>query len=120
MSGTATYSTRLEITDDQVVNAKGLYLDLGDVKEVAVVKLNGVAVDTLWKTPYITEISTKVKPGENLLEIAVTNLWHNRLVGDAGKEGSDRITRTNIQTRYRSNMPLLPSGLIGPVTLKRK
>jgi len=118
-SGTANYSTILEIPDSLAGNSGGLFLDLGEVREVAVVKVNGVSVDTLWKQPYIANISKTVKPGKNQLEIEVTNLWNNRLVGDAGKVASERTTRTNIQNRYRPDMPLLPSGLIGPVTLKK-
>ena len=82
------------------------------------VKINGQVVDTLWKQPYITAVTKFIKPGKNQLDIEVTNLWHNRLVGDAGKPLNDRVTRTNIQDRYRSNMPLLPSGLIGQVVVK--
>ena len=93
-------------------------LDLGDVKEIAVVKINGITVDTLWKQPYVTSISKFVKPGQNELQLDITNTWHNRLVGDAGKPDAKRVTRTNIQTRYRTNMPLLPSGLIGPLIIR--
>ncbi|MFA5816259.1 MAG: glycosyl hydrolase [Bacteroidales bacterium] len=117
-SGTARYSTTFNIPVSLGNNQNDLILDLGDVKEIAVVKINGVTVDTLWKQPYITSVSKFVKPGKNQIDIDVTNLWHNRLVGDAGKEGADRITRTNIQNRYRKKMPLLPSGLIGPVVIR--
>jgi len=60
-------------------------MDLGDVREVAVVKINGTPVDTLWKLPCATPVSKYLKAGVNQLGIEVTNLWHNRLVGDAGK-----------------------------------
>jgi hypothetical protein len=83
-----------------------------------VVKINGTIVDTLWKHPYATPVSKFLKPGINQIEIDVTNLWHNRLVGDVGKPDSERVTRTNIQDRYRKNMPLIPSGLIGPVMIR--
>jgi hypothetical protein len=118
-SGTATYSANLEMNETMTAGMDRLELDLGTVKEIAVVRINGIAVDTLWKVPYRTAIGRFLKPGANLVEIDVTNTWHNRLVGDAGKEQKDRVTRTNIQDRYRPNMPLLPSGLIGPVTLKK-
>jgi hypothetical protein len=117
-SGTATYSSSFNIPDSPEANQKALVLDLGDVKEIAVVKINGIAVDTLWKQPYVTSISKFVKPGQNELQLDITNTWHNRLVGDAGKPDAKRVTRTNIQTRYRTNMPLLPSGLIGPLIIR--
>ncbi|TSA33570.1 MAG: hypothetical protein D4R64_13975 [Porphyromonadaceae bacterium] len=117
-SGTARYSTTFNISVSLGNNQNDLILDLGDVKEIAVVKINGVTVDTLWKQPYVTSVSKFVRPGKNQIEIDVTNLWHNRLVGDAGKVGPERITRTNVQNRYRKNIPLLPSGLIGPVVIR--
>jgi hypothetical protein len=117
-SGTAAYSTTLTIADAMLGNPDGLILDLGEVREVAVVKLNGSVVDTLWKQPYQVPISKFAKSGINQLVVEVTNLWHNRLVGDAGKLSPERFTKTNIQTRYKPDMLLLPSGLIGPVTLK--
>ncbi|MFO7617800.1 MAG: glycosyl hydrolase [Bacteroidales bacterium] len=116
-SGTATYRTTFAIPDSLAVLPNGLLLDLGEVKEVAVVRVNGVVTDTLWKQPYLTRITDLVKPGINSLEIDVTNLWHNRLVGDAGKVEAERTTRTNIQGKYRKEMPLLSSGLIGPVSI---
>jgi hypothetical protein len=117
-SGSATYSTAFTMEESAVKAGKGLILDLGTVKEIAVVKINGVVVDTLWKPPYQTAIGKFVNPGKNNLELVVTNLWHNRLVGDVGKPEAEMTTRTNIQNRYRNNMPLLPSGLIGPVVIR--
>ncbi|HBB92384.1 MAG TPA: hypothetical protein DC042_11870 [Bacteroidales bacterium] len=117
-SGTATYSNTFSLPDSMITARQKLLIDLGTVKEVAVVRVNGVTVDTLWKQPYVARVEQYVKLGMNQVEIDVTNLWHNRLVGDAGKPDSERVTRTNIQTRYRNNMPLLSSGLIGPVVIR--
>lgn len=117
-SGTALYSATFMIPDSLVGNHSDLVLDLGDVKEIAVVRINGTTLDTVWKQPYAIYVSKFVKPGKNRVEIEVTNLWHNRLVGDAGKVGADRFTRTNIQNRYRENMALLSSGLLGPVVIR--
>ena len=117
-SGTATYSTTVEMPDLLASQAGSLLLDLGEVREVAVVRINGNVADTLWKQPYVTRIDEFVRPGVNHIEVDVTNLWHNRLVGDAGKEEHERTTRTNIQTKYRQNMPLLPSGIVGPVSIR--
>jgi len=113
-SGTATYTNSVTLPES-VLSNESIILNLGIVKEVAVVRVNGVIADTLWKDPYKTDIKQYLKSGDNSIEIDVTNTWHNRLVGDAGKEGSARVTKTNIQDRYRRDMPLITSGLLGPV-----
>jgi hypothetical protein len=77
-SGTATYKTHFELKEV----ASSLFLDLGKVKNLAEVTLNGVLLDVLWKPPFIVEISKAAKPGKNELVVKVTNLWANRLIGD--------------------------------------
>ena len=52
------------------------------------------------------------------LEIEVTNVWNNRLVGDQSLDEKDRVTRTNMLSIYKKKIPLVPSGLLGPVTLE--
>ena len=80
-----------------------IMLDLGDVKEFAEVTVNGVKFPVLWKPPFRLDITeavctgtTGVSPVEKtgttgilpvekgviVLEIKVTNLWPNRLIGD--------------------------------------
>lgn len=59
-----------------------------------------------------------MRPGANQLEIEVTNVWNNRLVGDHNSALEDRVTRTNIFEKFKPDSPLLPSGLLGPVTLR--
>jgi hypothetical protein len=59
-----------------------------------------------------------VRPGENVLEIAVTNLWNNRLVGDQRDDSGPPVTRTNLKSKFTANSPLLASGLLGPVKLR--
>jgi len=78
-SGTATYATAFQVdkvSDRQVV------LDLGDVKNIAEVSLNGKNLGILWKPPYSVDVTGALKAGENILEVKVTNLWPNRLIGD--------------------------------------
>ena len=117
-SGTAVYENTFEIEGFiEAATSSGYFIDLGEVREVAEVIINGSVADTLWKHPYVTEITRFLKPGGNNIEIKVTNLWHNRLVGDAGKTDAQRVTKTNIQLNYKGNEPLIPSGLIGPVTI---
>ena len=62
-------------------------------------------------------ISQAVKPGKNVLEIAVINLWNNRLVGDASVPEEKRVTKTNVKNKFNNRTALLDSGLIGPVKI---
>ena len=89
-----------------------LYLNLGEVKNIAEVYVNSKKVQTLWKTPFITEITEYVSEGEITLEIKLTNLWVNRLIGDAEK--SDRKSYTS-KVFFKKGDSLLPSGMLGPV-----
>ena len=113
-SGTATYQREITVTNLSA-NTSGVWLDLGDVREVAEVLVNGKQVGTLWKKPYRLDIRTALRPGRNQLEIRVTNLWPNRLIGDL-QPGARPYTFT-VSPVYRADSPLLPSGLLGPVTL---
>lgn len=92
-----------------------LWLDLGEVREVAEVRVNGKLAGYAWHAPYRVEISGAVKPGQNKLEVRVGNLWVNRLIGDA-QPGTTKLTNTALPT-YRPDAPLQKSGLIGPVVL---
>ena len=80
--------------------------------EIAVITLNGRPQPPVWAAPY-TSCFTGLHRGQNTIEIAVTNLWHNRLVGDAQPLNSRPSTRTNIKAPDLHDK-LLPSGLIGP------
>jgi hypothetical protein len=82
-SGTATYEKEIQIPAEALVKAGGvLWLDLGVVKNLAKVKVNGVDLGILWKPPFRMDIASAARPGSNRLEIQVTNLWPNRLIGD--------------------------------------
>jgi len=111
-SGTATYVKRFDVP----AGAKGrLFLDLGVVKNIASVRLNGRNLGVVWTAPWRVEVTDVVRPTGNELEIDVTNLWPNRLLGDRGLPPTERLTRTNIQ--LAPDARLLPSGLLGPVRL---
>jgi hypothetical protein len=141
-SGTATYSTKFEMSDLK----SQITLDLGKVHDLARVTLNGKDFGVLWQAPFTLDVSSALKTGENLLEIAVTNTWHNRLVGDEQfpadfEWGEDRGDKGHAMKAYpewfiknqprpekdrkcfviwyyhRKDTPLLPAGLIGPVRL---
>jgi hypothetical protein len=113
-SGTAIYLKRFDLDAQQVANSR-LFLDLGDVKNVADVRLNGKVLGVVWTAPWRVEITNVVKPADNLLEIEVVNLWPNRLIGDAALPVVNRLTHTNIV--FDANTTLLPSGLLGPVRI---
>ncbi len=92
-------------------------LDLGDVRDLAVVRVNGRELGTVWIAPWRMDISDAVKPGANALEIEVINPWNNRLVGDAALPAAKRRTSLSLAT-VKANTPLIPAGLLGPVTLQ--
>ncbi len=81
-SGTATYQKQVEIPASVFGKDRALWLDLGIVRNLAKVKLNGKELGILWKPPFRVDISTAAKSGENMLEVQVVNLWLNRLIGD--------------------------------------
>jgi hypothetical protein len=92
-------------------------LDLGDVKNIAEVKVNGQLVGTVWKKPYRIDITKALKPGNNELAIGVTNLWVNRLIGDRQPGAGDKKITYTTMPFYQANSKLLPSGLLGPVRI---
>lgn len=114
-SGTATYDTKFDLPSLPSAG-KRLWLDLGDVREVADVELNGQRLGVLWCRPARMDITAVVKAAGNDLKIKVTNLWPNRMVGDASLPPERQFTRSNIHF-YSQNSPLQPAGLLGPVTL---
>jgi hypothetical protein len=81
-SGTATYTKRFSVAANATAGGRRLYLDLGWVEVIAEVRLNGRDLGTLWKAPYRVDVTDAVRVGNNDLEIRVTNLWPNRLIGD--------------------------------------
>jgi alpha-L-rhamnosidase len=115
-SGTATYRTTVHIGADQLVPGRELWLDLGEVYEVARIRINGRSLTPLWKRPYAARVDPYLHAGDNALAVEVTNLWPNRLIGDAQPGVTHRYTWTNIK-KFSSSSPLLTSGLLGPVRL---
>jgi len=114
-SGTATYRRALGGSWATAGPSGRLYLDLGRVESIARVKLNGVDLGVLWCAPWRVEITQALRPGANELEIQVANLWANRLIGDAALPPEKRLAQTNVA--FPRDHPLLPSGLLGPVTV---
>jgi hypothetical protein len=117
-SGTASYEKDIEIPARFFEAAGRLELSLGDVKELAEVVLNGKSVAVVWRVPRVVDITASAKAGTNRLVVRVTNLWPNRLIGDQFLPEAQRFTHTNI-TKFTRESPLLRSGLLGPVTIRR-
>lgn len=112
-SGTATY--RHEFSADGLVPAPDnrLLLDLGGVSDLAEVSVNGSTVGTLWTCPFRLDVTDAIRAGRNVVEIAVTNTWWNRLAGDAA-EGNFTRPAASI---FEPDAPTMPAGLHGPVQL---
>jgi len=136
-SGFATYYKDIDLPANISLSKGHIYLDLGNVKDLAKVKLNGKNVGVIWTAPYRVDITSAMRRGQNHLEIQVVNRWVNRLIGDQKlpddgiKNGewpgwllkgkprpSARYTFTTYNP-YKQDSPLMPSGLIGPVTIQQ-
>lgn len=111
-SGTAVYRKSFAAPSSQP--AKSVWLDLGEVRELAEVKANGHSCGIAWTPPFRVDITRALKPGTNELEIDVVNFWPNRIIGDQSLPEPQRVTRTNVR-KLTSSTPLMPSGLLGPV-----
>jgi hypothetical protein len=115
-SGTAVYTKSFTLPPDAKKVGAHLALDLGDLREVAEVSLNGQPLGILWNPPFVLDITGAVRPGENRLRVKVANLWVNRLIGDAQPDVKTKYTFTTIPT-YEANASLRTSGLLGQVQI---
>jgi len=139
-SGTATYRKTINVPAERFGKNRTLLLDLGSVREIAEVRLNGQDLGILWKGPFQVDITKAARPGDNELEVRVTNLWPNRLIGDEQypddcqwdgihlknwpewmqkgepRPVKERLTFTTWK-HWHKDSPLQPSGLLGPVKL---
>lgn len=139
-SGTATYRKTVDIPVDRLAKDRELWLDLGEVQNIAEVSMNGKELGILWKPPFRVNVTSVAKAGANELSIRITNLWPNRLIGDEqlppdtewkgdgikawpqwllnGKPSpTGRLTFTTWH-HWKQDSKLLPSGLLGPVTVR--
>ncbi len=115
-SGTATYKKSIKASKSWF-NFRGyLLLDMGNVKDIAEIRLNGKILDTLWTDPYRIDVTEILKPGTNQLEIKITNEWTNRLYGDQ-QVGDDKKVLDAFIRKFGGEWSLEESGLIGPVRL---
>jgi hypothetical protein len=139
-SGTANYYKTFVISQAQVASNEPIYLDLGDVQQIAEVTVNGKKLATLWKPPFALDVSSALVAGDNQLEVAITNTWVNRLIGDEALPDtsgysmvgdtvpwlnnnqpppkSERVTFTGYNFFAKDKQKILQSsGLIGPVRI---
>jgi hypothetical protein len=135
-SGIANYRNTINLPESVVADKKSdIYLDLGEVYNLARIRVNGKDMGVVWAAPYQLKITDAVIPGENQIDIEVANLWSNRLIGDEQKPDdgvkdgqwpdwflkkeprtSGRYTFTTAHL-YKKDSELMKSGLIGPVTV---
>ncbi len=118
-AGTARYLKSFTLSAEPIKN-KLVILDLGNVQEMASVKVNGHQMHVIWNAPFRFDITPYIKSGTNDLEVEVVNMWPNRLIGDSKLPESKRLTKTNIN---KFNGPdadsfLRESGLLGPVKIQ--
>jgi hypothetical protein len=139
-SGTAVYHKTINIPEERFGENRSLLLDLGSVREIAEVRLNGQDLGVLWKAPFRVDITKAAKAGDNVLEVRVTNLWPNRLIGDEQQpddcqwdgihlkqwpewmqKNEPRPSKGRVAfmtwKHWQKDSPLQPSGLLGPVKL---
>lgn len=144
-SGTAVYEKMIDIKASDLRNNKRIVLDLGQLYDLAKLEINGKDAGVLWLPPFRTEIGPFLKAGRNVLKIAVTNTWVNRLIGDEQYPEDFEWTDKNQGLRamtglpewfvkgeprpvkerkafipwfyFNKDSPLLPAGLLGPVVI---
>ena len=116
-SGTATYVTTLDVSWHWIRKGARIRLDLGDVKDLAEVSVNGRALGVVWKKPFAIDVTDALRPGENRLAVSVTNVWPNRMIGDH-QSGAQGVAYSTFDP-FKPDSPLLPAGLLGPVVVER-
>ena len=122
-SGTGTYFKTINVSANWLEPGHFVNIDLGNVRELAEIFVNGQSAGVLWKPPFRTEITSLLKAGKNELKIEVVNLWINRLTGDIKLPDNQKYTKTNIRSDGATPKVkaepwhVEPSGLLGPVRL---
>jgi hypothetical protein len=114
-SGRAVYRTTVQVP--ALPAGARAHLNLGAVRSVASVRVNGTPLGLVWCAPWRIDATRALRAGRNDLEIEVINGWHNRLVGDAALPESQRRTWVAVNPP-KASAPLAPSGLTGPVTVE--
>ena len=115
-SGSASYAKTIEAPVSAFTPRAHLWLDLGDVENIAEVSVNGKDQGIVWKTPFRIDVTHALVPGSNRIVVRVTNLWVNRMIGDQQPRALEKYAFADFAP-YKADSPLLPSGLLGPVRL---
>ena len=121
-SGVASYRKQFELAD--IKKGLHIYLDLGVVKEVAKVYLNGRELGIKWHPPYRFDITQEAKTGTNYLTIEIANVLANRITGESKKSHKSKRIHSNVVKGIHAwdtpfeILPLHESGLLGPVSIK--
>jgi hypothetical protein len=113
-SGKAVYKNTFVI--DKIPAEEKIFLNLGNIYVMAEIRINGQKAGAVWTSPWQTEITKFLKPGENIIEVDVVNNWVNRLIGDSYLPEKEQRTWINLNQIKRDD-PLQPSGLLGPVSV---
>jgi hypothetical protein len=113
-SGTATYTKAIVVPPGWLHGHSHVWIDLGDVKSLAQVDINGKSLGILWKSPYRTDATRALRPGTNIFKVRITNDWRNRIIGDRQPQCTKTYTLTSPMF-FTAASPLEPSGLMGPV-----
>lgn len=117
-SGTAAYTKTFQF-NGTAANNQRIFLDMGDLSKVGEVWLNNEPLGITWAKPYRFDVTDILKSGDNTIKVEVANNWSNRLTGDAIT--GEKYTNTNLTSLGRlpwAEVPLLESGLLGPVTIQ--
>jgi hypothetical protein len=117
-SGDGTYTKTIQAPQEWFKHGARLSIDLGEVKNLAEVTVNGKPLGIVWKTPYSVDVTDALKAGSNTVEIKVTNGWVNRIIGDRQPNVTKTYTFTSPKF-YKADSKLWPSGLLGPVKVIR-
>jgi hypothetical protein len=117
-SGKGTYAKTVDALADWFAKGAHVWLDLGDVKNLAEVTVNGKNLGIVWKSPFRVDVTGSLKPGKNAVEITVTDAWVNRIVGDRQPNVSQTYTFTSPKF-YKADSKLVAAGLLGPVQFVR-
>jgi hypothetical protein len=113
-SGTGAYTKTIQAAGDWFKKGAHLWIDLGEVKNLAEVTVNGKPLGIVWHAPYRVDATSALKPGANEVTIKVINAWVNRLIGDQQPDATTKYTFADVKP-YKANSTLQPSGLLGPV-----
>jgi alpha-L-rhamnosidase len=121
-SGTATYTKTVHAQASWFKPGQHVWIDLGKVRDIAEVKVNGKSAGLVWAPPYRVDVTSALKQGSNKLEIEVTNEWTNRQIGDRLLPADRHVLSTPVPARPggfqfgpEAQAPL-ESGLIGNVS----